>query len=121
MRFAGIDPEHNAFVRVQNKVDHALQLLERRLGANEWLAGSEFSAADVMTVFSLTGMREFCPLDLSAYGNVLKYLQRVQRREGYRRAMAKGDPDVDFESLAKGEPPQAFVGLRKMAEEAKRE
>lgn len=113
LKFAGIDDESNSAARYQNKVDQVLKLLDHRLKDNTWLAGEEFTAADIMTVFSLTGMREFYPLDLSKYENVLAYLQRVLAREGYRKAMAKGDPDIDVESLAKGPPPLPIKALRK--------
>ena len=66
--------------------------MEARLADHPWLAGPAFTAADVMTVFSLTTMRLFCALDLAPYPNILAYLQRVGARPGYRRAMAKGDP-----------------------------
>ena len=47
-----------------------------------------------MAVFSLTTMRSFFPLDLTAYPNTLVYLQRIGRREAYQRAMRKGDPGL---------------------------
>jgi glutathione S-transferase len=47
-----------------------------------------------MSVFSLTTMRLFQPLDLAPYANILAYLQRIGTRPAYRRAMAKGDPDL---------------------------
>jgi glutathione S-transferase len=71
-----------------------LALVETRLAQNDYLAGSEFTAADIMSVFSLTTMRLFHPLDLAPYPNILAYLQRMGARPGYQRAMAKGDPDL---------------------------
>ena len=112
LRSAGVSEDSNVAVRCQNKIDQCLQFLDRRLGEVTWLAGDEFTAADVMTVFSLTGMREFFPQDLSRYENILAYLKRVQQREGYRRAMQKGDPDIEVETLAQGPPPPLFKALR---------
>lgn len=66
-----------------------------------------------MIVFSLTTMRRFCPLDLSRYENILAYLRRVSEREGYRRAMAKSDPEMDVEDLIRGPPPAPFEGLQR--------
>jgi len=87
-------PADNPVVRaMKGRLDHALAMLETRLGNAEYLAGP-FTAADVMTVFSLTTMRIFLPLDLSPYPNILAYLQRIGGREAYRRAMAKGDPEL---------------------------
>ena len=71
-----------------------LSTLETRLGGVPYLAGVALTAADIMSVFSLTTMRLFKAFDLSAYPNVLAYLQRIGAREGYRRAMAKADPDL---------------------------
>ena len=47
-----------------------------------------------MSVFSLTTMRLFQPIDLGPYPNIRAYLQRMGARPAYRRAMAKGDPDL---------------------------
>ncbi len=55
-------------------------------------AAYEFTAADIMTVFSLTTMRLFYPADLTPYPAILTYLWRVGERPAYRRAMEKGDP-----------------------------
>jgi len=69
-------------------------ILERRLGEAPYLAGNELTAADIMTVFSLTTMRLFKPYDLSPWPNILAYLQRIGARPSYRRAMQKADPDL---------------------------
>jgi len=53
-----------------------------------------WTAADIMTVFSLTTMRLFQPFDLAAHPNIRAYLQRIGSRAAYRRAMEKGDPDL---------------------------
>ena len=113
VRFSGVSEDNNIAVRYQNKIDQCLQHLDRRLKDNEWLAGNEFTAADVMTVWSLTGMREFFQADLSQYENILAYLQRVAKREAYKKAREKGDPDIEIESLIQGPPPLPFTALRK--------
>jgi len=60
-----------------------------------YLAGEAFSAADIMSVFSLTTMRSFSPLDLAPYPQIRAYLQqRIGPRDAYRRAMQKGDPEM---------------------------
>ncbi len=86
-------PADNAiFESTRGRLARALSLVESRLGEATYLAGAEFSAADIMTVFSLTTMRLFYPFDLSPYPNILAYLARIGAREAYRRAMQKGDP-----------------------------
>jgi glutathione S-transferase len=87
-------PGHPIQTSVQERLDKVLALLEARLGQNDYLAGSEFTAADIMSVFSLTTMRLFQAIDLAPYPHILAYLQRIGARPAYQRAMAKGDPDL---------------------------
>jgi glutathione S-transferase len=94
LRRLDLPPDNPVLVGMKGRLDRALDQLEARLGSAEWLAGAEFTAADIMTVFSLTTMRIFLPLDLSPYPNILAYLQRVGAREAYQRAMRAGDPDM---------------------------
>ncbi len=77
------------------RLDRALRWLDGRLAGATWLAGAAFTAADVMTVFSLTTMRLFHPLDLAPYPAIRAYLARVGERPAYRRAMANGDPGFE--------------------------
>jgi glutathione S-transferase len=79
---------------VSSRRDLVLGLVEQRLGDTDHLAGNTFTAADIVTVFSLTTMRIFLPFDLAPYPNILSYLQRIGARDAYRRAMKKGDPDM---------------------------
>ncbi|KAM3548300.1 hypothetical protein ARSEF4850_009490 [Beauveria asiatica] len=76
------------------KLGRALKALDEQLGRNDYIAGSELTAADIMTVFSLTTMRYFSPYSLAEYPNILKYLERIGKRKAYRTAMAKSDPDM---------------------------
>ena len=92
---AGLPADHPMKASVPARLALILELLEARLRAAPWLAGEDFTAADVMTVFSLTTMRLFQPVDLAPYPGVLAYLQRVGARPAYRRAMAAGDPDLE--------------------------
>lgn len=83
-----------------------LNFMDERLMESEWLAGEEFTAADIMTVFTLTTMRCFYPLDLSAYPGILAYLKRVTEREGYKKARSKADPELEL--MIDGKAPQSF-------------
>ena len=90
----GLAPDHPVQMAVQGRLDRVMALIEARLGQTDYLDGNEFTAADIMSVFSLTTMRLFQPLDLTPYPHILAYLQRIGARPAYRRAMAKGDPDL---------------------------
>jgi len=88
-------PEDNPVLRaMKGRLDLALGLVEARLTKTAFLAGSEFTTADIMIVFTLTTMRLFLPFDLAPYPAILAYLQRIGARPAYRRAMQKGDPDM---------------------------
>lgn len=91
---AKLPPDHPVQAAVQGRLDRVMALVEERLGEVPYLAGDEFTAADIMSVFSLTTMRLFQPVDLAPYPHIRAYLQRIGERPAYRRAMAKGDPDL---------------------------
>ena len=90
----GLAPDHPLPTSVRERLDKVLALIDARLAQNDYLAGSEFTAADIMSVFSLTTMRLFQPVDLTPYPGILAYLQRIGGRPAYQRAMTKGDPDL---------------------------
>jgi glutathione S-transferase len=85
--------DHPALKLGQGRMQRILSHMETRLSKVPYLAG-EFSAADIMTVFSLTTMRYFHPYDLSAYPCIQQYLVRIGARPAYQRAMLKGDPGM---------------------------
>jgi glutathione S-transferase len=74
--------------------DRAWALVEERLGEADYLAGDEFTAADIIMLFPLTTLRAFAARDLAAYPNIRAYLARIGERPAYRRAMEKGDPKM---------------------------
>jgi glutathione S-transferase len=78
----------------RGRVDRALDLLDARTREAEYLAGPDFTSADIMMGFSLTTMRYFQPYDIKRWPNVVNYLARIGARPAYRRAMEKGDPGM---------------------------
>jgi glutathione S-transferase len=88
-----------------------LAFIDSRLSNVPWLAGQEFTAADIMSVFSLTTMRVFAPTDLAPYPNILKYLERVGERPAYKRSMAKADPGIG-PYLGADTPPEFMDSLK---------
>ena len=88
-------PEGNPVrAATEERLALALRALAGRLGASDYLAGPELTAADIMTVFSLSTMRNFLSFDLGPYPALGAYLKRIGARPGYRRAMAKADPQL---------------------------
>lgn len=85
-------PEHPLRAAVDERLQRVLERLDASLSESDYLAGRDFTAADIMSVFSLTTMRRFHPLKLTCYQGILDYLQRIGARPAYRAAMAKADP-----------------------------
>ena len=94
LRRAELAADHPVQAALLGRLEWVLALVETRLGAAPYLAGREFTAADIMSVFSLTTMRLFQPIDLAPYPDIRAWLQRIGERPAYRRAMAKSDPDL---------------------------
>ena len=94
LRRAELPADHPVRLAQQGRLERAFAQVETRLGAADYLAGGELTAADIMTVFSLSTMRHFTPVDLAPYPNIRAYLQRIAARPAYRRAMQAGDPDM---------------------------
>lgn len=85
-------PDHPALVWARSRMARSLNMIDARLGEVPYFAGDTFTAADIMSVFSLTTMRVFLPYDLTPYPHILAYLQRIGQRAAYQRTMQKGDP-----------------------------
>ncbi|QRX84793.1 glutathione S-transferase family protein [Glaciimonas sp. PAMC28666] len=94
LRRLNLASDNPILVGAKERLDRGLALVEAHLGGVDYLAGREFTAADIMIVFSLTTMRYFLPFDLTAYPHILAYLKRIGERTGYQRAMEKGDPGM---------------------------
>ncbi|KAF3407064.1 Glutathione S-transferase 3 [Talaromyces pinophilus] len=87
-------PENPVQKAIDAKVKAVLDTLNDRLNQVTWLAGDEFTAADIMTVTSVTTMRLYYSIDLTGYKGILSWLQRVGKRPAYKSAMQKGDPGM---------------------------
>lgn len=86
--------DHPTLKLGQARMERILGFMDTRLGQVPFLAGDQLTAADIMTVFSLTTMRYFQPYDLAPWPCILQYLVRIGARPAYQRAMLKGDPGM---------------------------
>ncbi|OTB14644.1 hypothetical protein K445DRAFT_319059 [Daldinia sp. EC12] len=102
---AGLGDDNESVKRNEDRRKQLLKFMDQRLSVVPWLAGEEFTAADIMTVTSLTTMRCFIKYDLSEYPNILAYLKRIAARDRYRYAMQKGDPGLNVDELTAASPP----------------
>lgn len=79
--------------RVRATTLQHLSFIEATLAHTEYFAGARFTAADVMMLFPFTTLLEFLPgtVDLAPFPHLLAYVERLQRRPAYARAMAAAD------------------------------
>ena len=117
LAMAGADQSTPIVQRTKARNQHSLQLLDERLKANKYLAREELTAADIMIVFTLTTMRQFAPLDLSQYENILRWLQECAVRPAYKTALQKGDAEtVNVAAGVSGPGPRSFPPTAQMHE-----
>jgi len=57
-----------------------------------------------LMVFPFTTMRLFLDYDLSPYSNILAYLERIQARPAYRKAMALAGPGASKQPTPAARP-----------------
>jgi len=78
--------------RIRERMKQMLAFVDSELAHGPWFAGAEFTAADVMMVFPFTTMRHFLDYHLAPYANIGSYLNRIEARPPYRKAMALAGP-----------------------------
>lgn len=102
-------PKNNQTLKfARHRLAGALRHVDSRLANNKFLAGDELTAADIMTVYSVTTQRYWgAQADLSTYKNILRWLQECSSRSAYQRAMEKGDPEMRL--LLGPEPPKTAM------------
>jgi GST-like protein len=69
-------------------------VLERRLGESKFLAGSEYSVADIMS-FTWTRAVSHFGVDMKQYANVGRWLDTIETRPAVQRALAMNPPGVE--------------------------
>ncbi|KAI2607894.1 glutathione S-transferase [Hypoxylon sp. NC1633] len=111
LKLAGLGTDNENLKRHLERQKEIFNFIDKRLSKVPFLAGDQFTAADIMNFCCLTTMRCYMPIDLSPYPNILAYLKRIAARDGYRRAMRKGDADLNIEQLIGAPPPPAQKGL----------
>jgi glutathione S-transferase len=80
---------NRAFIGPQLKTH--LDYMEAELGKSDWFAGDAFSAADIQMSFPIEAARARAVLDESR-PRLMNFLQRVQQRPAYKRAVERGGP-----------------------------
>jgi len=77
---------------IQRREEGYFRFLDRRLGDSPYLAGPEFTCADVMVVFQLTTAALFGGRRIDDLPNAISYVKRIESRPAYIKAMAIAGP-----------------------------
>ena len=82
--------------RVRDRLKNLLAFIDGELGAGPWFAGETFTAADVMMVFPFTTLQQFMEVDIAALPNMVAYLQRIEARPAWKKAMDVAGPRARY-------------------------
>jgi glutathione S-transferase len=77
---------------VKRREDGYYRHLDQRLGKSPYLAGPEFSCADIMVAFNLTSLSMFGGRKIDDLPNVGAYVARITQRPAYGKAMEIAGP-----------------------------
>ena len=81
------DPaSHPGMARVRDGTRAHLASIETHLEGLPYFAGEEFTAADIMMAYPFTTFRRICPIDLSPYPAIRRYVARLQARPAFQKA-----------------------------------
>ena len=69
------------------RLQRNLLWVENRLAQVKFVAGAEFTAADILMHFPFGTMRAFAPMDMSQRPNTRAWLARISARPAYQKAM----------------------------------
>lgn len=83
-----------AGIRVLARMKQMLSFVDAELAAGPYFVGAEFTAADIMMTFTFTTMRHFLDYDLAPYPNIVAFLQRIEGRPAFQKAMSLAGPKV---------------------------
>jgi glutathione S-transferase len=77
---------------LKRREDGYFKYLDQRLAKSPFLAGTEFTCADVMVAFNLTELSLFGGRTIDDLPNTKAYVKRIEGRPAYQRAMQIAGP-----------------------------
>lgn len=90
---AGSNPRSDMMRSVVSRREASYyRYLDQRLAASPYLAGPEFTCADIMVMFNLVALPLFGGRGCDDLPNVQGYIERIEQRPAYQRAMALAGP-----------------------------
>ncbi len=83
-----------AGIFIKRREDKYFGYLDQRLAASPYLAGNEFTCADIMVAFNLTELPLFGGRTIDDLPNVKAYVKRIESRPAYQKAMQIAGPSA---------------------------
>ena len=77
---------------LKRREDGYYRYLEQQLAKNPFVAGPDFTCADVMILFNLTSLSRFGGRTIDDLPNVQAYVERITKRPAYVKAMTIAGP-----------------------------
>lgn len=77
---------------IARREDRYYRFLDQRLASAPYLAGPEFTCADIMVTFNLTSLSRFGGRVIDDLPHVTEYVTRITQRPAYARAMEIAGP-----------------------------
>ena len=86
--------DNRAVSATHDRIHRHFRQMEQRLSECAYLAGEDFTAADMQNLFTLTTMPRFGGPGIDAYPSIQSYVERVTARPAYQKAMQIAGPDT---------------------------
>ena len=83
----------------QRRSDGLLQQMDQHLASNAYLAGEDFSLADLMSGFAVTTLPAVSGQSFDGLKNVQLYVQKLMQRAAWKKAMAIAGPQAKRPSV----------------------
>ena len=97
LQIAGVQKDSQMGGLAYERLGARIKYMDKQLEQNKYLAGPELTAADIMTLYTMTTQRYWGPqLDLNPYPNILRWIKDCTSRKAYQQAMEKGDPEMQI-------------------------
>jgi len=78
----------------QRRSDGLFKQMDQHLGTNAYLAGDDFTLADLMSGFAVTTLPLVSGQSLDGLKNVQRYVQKLTQRPAWKKAMAIAGPQA---------------------------
>jgi glutathione S-transferase len=91
----GAAPDSPMMKVTMDRLGRHLTMIDNRLATNSYLAGTEFTAADIMCHFPFGTMKGVANIDISNRPNIRAWLKRISDRPAYQKAMKLAGHETD--------------------------